>query len=96
MTTKKRQTTPVKKTGSDNANQEEIVKTTNDNKIDQDYPGFPHGHSNENIINPKSRKDKKTADINNEDGEKMNRKEIDEARSDGSGGAFSATEEVKE
>lgn len=96
MATNKRQRIPFKRTGADNNEQKEIVRSSNDNKIDQDYPGFPHGHSNEDIINPKSNEDQQTADLDNKDGEKMNREEIDEARSDGSGGAFNATEEVKE
>lgn len=41
-----------------------------DNKIDQDFPGFPHGHSVEKIINPSTSTDRKTADIGNKDGEK--------------------------
>jgi hypothetical protein len=73
------------------------VKNSNDNKIDQDFPGFPHGQAKENIINPKTANDKKVADVNNKDGEKRNYdKRIDEAASDGSGGAFDATEEVRD
>jgi len=95
MATNKRQRIPLKRIGADNNEQKEIVRSSNDNKIDQDYPGFPHGHSNEDIINPKSKEDQQTADVDNKDGEKMHREEIDEAKSDGSGGAFHATEEVK-
>jgi hypothetical protein len=69
-----------------------------DNKIDQDFPGFPHGHSTESIIKPENETDEKTADVNNMDGEKRTKDTtpIDESLSDGSGGAFSAVEEVKE
>lgn len=75
----------------------EEVQRSNDNKIDQDFPGFPHGHSKENIINPSTEKDKKTADIHHKDGEKMNyNAAIDESASDASGGAFDATEQVRE
>ena len=48
----------------------EEVQQSNDNKIDQDFPGFPFGQSKENIINPITEKDKKIADVNNKDGEK--------------------------
>ncbi len=73
------------------------VKQSNDNKIDQDFSGFPHGQAKENIINPKTAEDKKVADVNNKDGEKrVYDKGIDEAASDGSGNGFDATEEVKE
>ncbi|MES2851144.1 MAG: hypothetical protein V4685_18985 [Bacteroidota bacterium] len=48
----------------------EEVQQSNDNKIDQDFPGFPHGQAKENIINPVTDKDKKTAAVNNKDGEK--------------------------
>lgn len=41
-----------------------------DNKIDQDFPGFPHGHAAEEIINPSTSTDKKVADTRNKDGEK--------------------------
>jgi hypothetical protein len=41
-----------------------------DNKIDQDFPGFPHGHSAEKIINPSTSTEKKVADTRNKDGEK--------------------------
>jgi len=69
-----------------------------DNKIDMDHPGFPHGQSKENIISPKNEEDKKTAAVNITDGEKKLKKEnmIDESGSDGSGGAFEASENVKE
>ncbi|MFT3683270.1 MAG: hypothetical protein QM791_23630 [Ferruginibacter sp.] len=74
------------------------IKNHPDSKIDQDFPGFPHGHSSENIIKPETETDKKLADIHNKDGEKIDKKKypVDESFSDGSGGAFNATEEVKE
>lgn len=76
----------------------EAVQQSNDNKIDQDFPGFPHGQAKENIINPKTAADKETADIGNMDGEKRSTQFLNtnEAASDGSGNAFTATEEVKE
>lgn len=39
------------------------VQTTNDEHIDQDYPGFPNLPAKENIINPKSEEDRATAGI---------------------------------
>ncbi|MBK7884849.1 MAG: hypothetical protein IPJ81_14480 [Chitinophagaceae bacterium] len=64
-----------------------------DNKIDQDYPGFPHAPSNVNLINPTTEEDKKTADLNNKDGEKINKKsKKDEQDSNESNNAFSGTE----
>lgn len=74
------------------------VQQSNDNKIDQDFPGFPHGQSKENIIKPENATDAATADISNTDGEKKvaNDHHSDELISDGSGSAFTGTEEVKE
>ena len=72
------------------------VKTSSDKHIDQDFTGYPDSPAKENIINPKTKQDKKTAAINIQDGEKVNKPkyEVDEQESDGSGGAFSATEEL--
>lgn len=74
------------------------VQQSNDNKIDQDFPGFPHGQSKENIIKPQTKNDAATADVGNMDGEKRSAQflKTDEAASDGSGNAFAATEDVRE
>ena len=74
------------------------VKNSSDNKIDQDFQGFPNGQSKEDLINPKSEADKKTAALDIKDGEKVNKKkdEIDEEESDGSGGAFEGTESMRD
>jgi len=80
----------------DNSDQKKLVQESNDRKIVQDFKGFPAGAVNENIINPKTDTEKKTADLDHTDGEKMNQEEIEEAKSDGSAGAFYATEQVKE
>lgn len=72
------------------------VHNHTDNKIDQDFPGFPYGESKEKMITPTTPTEKKAASIDKTDGEKMNKEEIDEAASDASGGAFDATERVKE
>jgi hypothetical protein len=66
------------------------VRKNPDNKIDQDFTGYPHGPAKEEIIRPRSRRQKETADTGNKDGEKRSyrRPEIDEQESDGSANAF--------
>lgn len=39
------------------------VENNPDMHIDQDFPGYPHGHSKDEIIKPKSKTQKKTAGI---------------------------------
>ncbi|MFT3748366.1 MAG: hypothetical protein QM768_08625 [Agriterribacter sp.] len=41
----------------------EEVQANPDNRIDQDFPGFPHAPAKENIINPKTEEQKKTAAV---------------------------------
>ena len=60
----------------DNDAQKKLVEESNDNKIDQDFKGFPAGVVKENIINPKTDDEKKTADMDHTDGEKMNEEQI--------------------
>jgi hypothetical protein len=78
------------------------VRDSHDKKTNQDFEGFPGGQAQENIINPKTTTDKKTAALNVKDGEKKldskrtKQTDISEQDSDGSGGAFGGTEEVKE
>lgn len=69
-----------------------------DAKIDQDFPGFPNGNATEKIITPETTLEKKVAAVNITDGEKMDKKKNDkeESASDGSGGAFNATEQVND
>jgi len=74
----------------------EEVYNHKDSKMDQDFPGFPHGQSKENIITPSTPTEKKVAAVDKTDGEKMTSEQIDEAASDASGGAFAATESVRE
>jgi len=83
-----------KKTAADKK-LEELVVHSADNKIDQDFKGFPRGHASEKIIKPETETEKRTADVDNKDGEKINY-EAGEIASDGSAGAFAATESVKE
>ncbi|WP_301923557.1 hypothetical protein [Ferruginibacter sp.] len=76
----------------------EEVASNPDNKIDQDFKGFPHGNASEAIINPFTPVAKKIAAVNITDGEKINKKkdQKDEQESDGSGGAFDATENMQD
>ena len=69
------------------------IPLNSDNKIDQDFTGFPHGNATEKLITPKTDLEKKVAGVDITDGEKVN-KSVDEAQSDGSGGAFEATENM--
>jgi len=81
------------KTGKD-------VKESNDEHIDQDFENFPHAPADKKNIKPGTETEHKTADTDNKDGEKMTKKEKKNAQeeneqdSDGSGGAFEATEKV--
>ena len=50
----------------------EEVASNSDNKIDQDFKGFPHGTAAEKIINPSSSEERKVAAVNIKDGEKVN------------------------
>ena len=82
--------------------QQHEVANSKDQKTDTDFPGYPGGHSKKEIIQPRTANEKKTAALDIKDGEKMNstpakrKKGIDEQESDGSGGAFGATEEVND
>ena len=70
-------------------NKEEIRQNP-DNKIDQDFKGYPSGSASDEIINPKTKEEKKIADLENKDGEKRmyKKNETDEQDSDGSASAF--------
>lgn len=78
------------------------IASNPDKKIDEDFPGYPNNPSSKEAIQPKTATEKKTAAVNTKDGEKRNttpakkKKDIDEQKSDGSGGAFGATEEVSD
>jgi hypothetical protein len=69
------------------------IPTNPDAKIDQDFPGYPHGAGKEEVIKPKNKKDHDTADTDNKDGEKINYKSDDEPEDDGSANAFERAEE---
>ena len=68
----------------------EEIKQNPDNKIDQDFKGYPSGPAKDETINPKTTEEKKTADLKNKDGEKRvyKKSETDEQDSDGSANAF--------
>ena len=91
-----------KKGKNDPINKSSEVKTSTDEHIDQDFEGFPHGQASADVINPKSTTEKKTAATQVKDGEKKigqaKKKAGKDASTedDGSGGAFDATEQVKE
>jgi len=48
----------------------EEIRENPDNKIDEDFKGYPHGHAKDEIIKPETEEEKKIADIDNKDGEK--------------------------
>lgn len=78
------------------------VKHSKDAKTDEDFPGFPNGQSTPKMIHPVTETEKTAASVNIKDGDKMTdadkanaqNKVVDtkEELSDGSGGAFEATE----
>lgn len=73
-------------------NKEEIQKNP-DEKIDQDFKGYPQGPANDETIRPKNDNEEKTAGLDQKDGEKQNippstRQSLDEQESDGSANAF--------
>ena len=64
-----------------------------DNKIDQDFKGYPSGPANESSINPGTSEEGKVAGLDIKDGEKRiirpdQRTGLDEQQSDGSANAF--------
>ena len=75
---------------TDPITKKEEVQQGNDESIDQDFKGFPHAPAKEEIINPKTKEDKLIANVE----KNTQARSFDEAASDGSGGAFDATENV--
>ena len=75
---------------SDPIRNKEDIKQSPDKKIDQDFEGYPSGPAKDKTINPKTKDEKKIADLDNKDGEKRiyNKNETDEQDSDGSANAF--------
>jgi len=70
------------------------VEQNPDQHIDQDFNGYPHAPASGELINPKTKNEKKSAAINTKDGEKINKK--DEQDSEGSANAFEASENVSD
>lgn len=85
----------------------ENVKQSNDERIDQDFPGYPDSPSTENLIKPENTEEKITAGAHSESPDKdgtypepedtgnKNMEQNKELKSDGSAGAFGGTEEVR-
>ena len=75
---------------SDHVIKKDEIANHPDNKIDQDFKGYPHGPAKDETIKPETENDKKTSDIDNKDGEKRvyKKNETDEQDSDGSANAF--------
>ena len=73
---------------------ERAVEKNPDKHIDQDFSGYPHAPASKELINPKTKQEKKSAALGIKDGEKINKKE--ELDSNGSANAFDATESVRD
>ncbi|MFT3824275.1 MAG: hypothetical protein QM731_10155 [Chitinophagaceae bacterium] len=65
----------------------EDIQKNPDQRIDQDFPGFPHPIAKEEVINPKTPNQKATAG---------SEKKEDNVISTGSANAFEATEGIEE
>ncbi len=78
------------------------IQNSPDKHIDQDFEGYPHAPAKEELINPKTKSQRKSAAINIKDGEKIiepqNKKQDSSAKKDeeddGSANAFEGTETV--
>src|SRR5436305_12341967 len=88
---------------NDPIGQKEEVQESNDMHIDQDFEGYPHSPSSENLINPKNRQDKLTAEAKGGENISQRTKEVnkdsmsdesEEIDSDGSANAFERTEGI--
>ena len=74
-------------------NRKEEIARHPDQKIDEDFKGYPSGPAKDETIKPATEQHEKTADVENTDGEKRiirpdQRKGLDEQGSDGSANAF--------
>lgn len=83
------------------------TQNTPDKHTNQDFSGYPHAPAKEEIINPKTKQEKKVAAVDSKDGEKIinpqakkktksSAGKTDEGESDGSANAFDATERVQD
>jgi hypothetical protein len=73
---------------------ERDVAQNPDKHIDQDFTGYPHAPASKELINPKTKQEKKSAALGIKDGEKINKRE--ELDSNGPANAFYATETVRD
>lgn len=82
----------MKNKGTSPIRTKEEIKKHPDNKIDEDFEGYPTGPAKDETIHPKTKEEKETADLDNKDGEKRtykkNKAVDDEQDSDGSANAF--------
>ena len=81
----------AKKAKSKPIGQKEEIQTSPDSKIDEDFKGYAKGPAKDETIKPKTKQEKKVADIKSKVGEKRNTKKktvIDEQDSNGSANAF--------
>jgi len=85
--------------------QRQDIQNSSDNRIDQDFPGYPHAPSKEELIKPGTKEQKETASLNVKDGEKIiqppnkkkgSRIKHGEEESDGSANAFEGTEQIQD
>ena len=53
-----------KRQGNTDTVKKEDIAENPDHKIDQDFPGYPHGQGDEKLITPTSTEDKKKAGMN--------------------------------
>lgn len=72
--------------------EEKEVEQSNDERIDQDFEGFPHAPANEELITPETKNEKLTANVEKNEQTKATEENV----SDGSAGAFEGTERVSD
>jgi len=70
----------------------EKVRKSKDKHIDKDFEGYPHNPAREEMINPKTKEERVEADLKLGKENTQEKNNIDEIESDGSAGAFDATE----
>lgn len=93
-----------KATKNDPIRTRQDLQNSTDERIDQDFPGLSTDKSKEKTITPTTKQEKKIAALGVKDGEKMNKKEIENAseatgrpeEDNGSANAFEGTERVGE
>jgi len=81
-------TTDKKKESKPEPLQKEDIQKNPDERIDEDFPGYPHPPSNEQMINPVTEEEQANAQLI----KKENNPKDAEQHSDGSADAFTRTE----